>query len=136
VPVAGPVRIFLVAGGYAGLTGEILAVLLAPVPWDWTAVLARGAVWGAGTTLLACWLQLRAPEVLAVLRGSGGVALLAALSFLTAVGALAVAREDPRPAGPGLAAFVLVAAGVIWGRAARSAAGRSETGRQADRPGS
>ena len=53
MPVAGAVRIFLVAAGYAGASGETMTALLGPAPWNWAAVLARGAVWGVGLTLLA-----------------------------------------------------------------------------------
>jgi hypothetical protein len=127
MPVAGAVRIFLVAAGYAGALGETMTALLGPAPWNWAAVLARGAVWGVGLTLLAGVLRWRAPEVLTGLSGPGSAALLAALSVVLALGMLAVAVADPRPAGPALGALVLAGAGVAWGRAARAR-------RTADRP--
>jgi hypothetical protein len=129
MPVAGAVRVFLVAGGYAGAAGETLNTLLGPAPWSWTALLARGAVWGVAATLVAGLLRWRVPEVLTGLSGPWSASLLAALSFLIALGLLAVAVADPRPAGPALAALVLAGAGIAWGRAARA-------GRPADRPGS
>jgi hypothetical protein len=125
VPVAGPGTVFLVAAGQAGAAGETVTALLGPAPWDWTAVAVRGAVWGAAATLLAGWLRLRAPEVLAGLSGPGSAAL-AVLSFLTALGMLAVAADDPLPGGPALGALALAGAGVAW---VRTAAGRGTAGR-------
>jgi hypothetical protein len=134
--VAGPVRIFLVAAGHAGAAGETLTVWLGSLPWDWTPVVTRGAVWGAGATLLAGWLRWQAPEVLPLLHGPVSGALLSALSFATALGMVAVATADPRPAGPALGALVLAAAGIAWGRAARHAAVRHAGGRPAGPSGS
>jgi hypothetical protein len=126
VPAAGPGTVFLVAAGQAGAAGETLSALLGPAPWDWTAVVVRGAVWGAAAALVGGWLRLRAPEVLAALAVPGSAAL-AALSFLTALGMLAVAAGDPQPGGPALGALALAGAGVAWARTAADgrAAGRA-----------
>jgi hypothetical protein len=128
-----PVLVFLVAAAYAGAAGETLTALLGTLPWHWTAVLVRGAVWGAAAAVLAGWLRWRAPEVLAVVCGPAAEAVLAVLSIVTALGVGAVAIRDPQPGGLALVfgALLFAVAGVAWGRAARHGlertAGRSGT---------